>query len=168
MADGALRRLDESGVPLLLARLGVGATFLVLGANKLADPVAFLKAVREYDMFPPGTPWLLNATAAALPAAEVACGALLLAGVAVRGTALFLLGLLAAFSLAIHARAAELAAAGAQPLCSIVFDCGCGKGLQNACSALAQNAVLLLLCVVALASRSRRWCLWAEWLRRAG
>ncbi len=166
MTEGALRRLDDSGVPLLLARLGVGATFLVLGGNKLADPVAFLKALREYDMFPPGAPVLMNVTAAALPFAEVACGALLLAGVAVRGTALFLLGLLAAFSLAIHAHASDLAAAGAQPLCSIVFDCGCGKGLQNACSALAQNAVLLLLCLVALASRSRRWCLRAEWLRR--
>ena len=45
---GALRRLDDTGLPLLLARLAVGATFLTLGWAKFSDPVAFLKALREY------------------------------------------------------------------------------------------------------------------------
>ncbi|HTE06880.1 MAG TPA: DoxX family protein [Planctomycetota bacterium] len=156
---GVLARLDGSGVPLLAARLVVGITFVVMGWHKWSDPVAFLKALREYDMFPPGQPWLMNATAAALPVAEMLCGALLLAGVAVRGASLFLLALMAAFTAAIALRAAALAAAGGAPLCDIAFDCGCGGGVVNACDKLAQNGALLVLCAVALASRSRRWCL---------
>jgi uncharacterized membrane protein YphA (DoxX/SURF4 family) len=154
-----LARLDASGVPLLVARVAVGLAFVVMGASKVSDPVAFLKALREYDMFPPGQPWLMNVTAAALPFAEILCGALLLAGLAVRGTAALLLALLAVFTCAIYLRAAALADAGPSPLCAIAFDCGCGSGVQNACRKLAENGVLIALCVVALASRSRRWCL---------
>jgi uncharacterized membrane protein YphA (DoxX/SURF4 family) len=165
MADGAWRRLDDTGLPLLLARLAVGVVFVAMGWSKLDEPVTFLKALREYEMFPPGAPWLMNATAAALPLAEVLCGALLLLGVAVRGTALFLGGMLLVFTFAIALRAAELADAGALPLCAVAFDCGCGKGVQNGCSKLAENAGLLLACGVALASRSRRWCLRPALLR---
>jgi uncharacterized membrane protein YphA (DoxX/SURF4 family) len=165
MADGALRRLDATGLPLLLARLALGAMFVTLGLAKLRDPVAFLKALREYDMFPPGAPWLMNATAAALPLAEVICGALLLLGVAVRGTAAFLGVLLLVFTVAIGLRATELAQQGALPLCAVAFDCGCGKGVQNGCAKLAENTALLLACGVALASRSRRGCLRGDLLR---
>jgi len=162
---GLFARLDASGVPLLLARLAVGITFVVMGWSKLSDPVAFLKALREYDMFPPGQPWLMNATAAALPFAELLCGALLLAGAAVRGTALFLLALMVVFTLAIAVRASALAESGSVPLCSIAFDCGCGGGVVNACNKLAQNGALIVLCAVAVASRSRRWCLRRNLLR---
>ena len=165
MADGALRRLDDTGLPQLAARLVVGVLFVALGWSKLDDPVAFLKALREYEMFPPGAPWLMNATAGALPLAEVLCGALLLLGVAVRGTALFLGAMLVAFTLAIGLRTAALSAQDAVPLCAVAFDCGCGKGVQNGCSKLAENAGLLLACAVALASRSRRWCLRPALLR---
>ncbi len=164
-APRGLARLDASGVPLLVARLAVGITFVAMGWNKLSDPVAFLKALREYDMFPPGQPWLMNATAAALPFAELLCGALLLAGAAVRGTALFLLGLMLVFTVAIALRTSELAAAGHIAACSVAFDCGCGGGVVNACNKLAQNGALIVLCAVALVSRSRRWCLRKDLLR---
>jgi putative oxidoreductase len=159
------RRLDESGVPLLIARLVLGGAFIYLGVLKLSDPVAFLKALREYDMFPPGQPWLMNLTAAALPGAEVLCGVLLLLGVAVRGSALLLLALLLVFTVAIAAHAGELADAQSLALCAVEFDCGCGSGVQNACSKLTENAGLIVLAVVALASRSRRWCLRGALLR---
>jgi len=162
-----LRRVDESGVPLLVARLVVGGAFIWLGLLKLQDPVAFLKALREYDMFPPAHPWLMNATAAALPGAEIACGLLLMLGVGVRGAALFLLVLLAVFTTAIAARASELAHQGSLALCAVAFDCGCGAGVQNACRKLAENTGLVLLCLVVLASRSRRWC-WRGALLRGG
>jgi uncharacterized membrane protein YphA (DoxX/SURF4 family) len=136
-----------------------------MGWAKLADPVAFLKVLRAYDMFPPGQPWLMNVTAAALPFTELLCGALLLAGVAVRGTALLLLGLTVAFTLAIAVRATALAEAGALPLCDVAFDCGCGAGVVNACGKLAQNTALAAACVVALASNSRRWCLRRDLVR---
>ena len=166
-ARSALHRLDETGVPLLLARLLVGGAFVYLGFLKLRDPVAFLKALREYDMFPPAHPWLMNAAAAALPGAEIACGLLLLAGVAVRGTALFLLALLAVFTTAIATRASTVAHEESLALCAVAFDCGCGAGVQNACRKLAENTGLMLLACVALASRSRRWC-WRGALLRGG
>ncbi|HEX5011638.1 MAG TPA: DoxX family protein [Planctomycetota bacterium] len=165
-APSGLRRLDESGLPLLLARLVVGGAFISLGALKLRDPVAFLKALREYDMFPVAHPWLMNATAAALPGAEITCGLLLLAGVAVRGTALFLLAMLLVFTTAIAARASAVAHEKSLALCAVAFDCGCGAGVQNACRKLAENTGLILLCLLALASRSRRWCWRGALLRR--
>ena len=164
-APSGLRRLDDSGVPLLLARLVVGGAFIVLGILKWRDPVAFLKALREYDMFPPAHPWLMNAAAAALPGAEITCGLLLLLGVAVRGTALFLLGLLLVFTVAIAARASALADEESLALCAVAFDCGCGSGVQNACRKLSENVGLILLCLLALASRSRRWCFRGALLR---
>jgi len=163
---GALRRLDQTGLPLLIARLLVGGEFIRLGFLKLHDPVAFLKALREYDMFPAAHPWLMNATAAALPGAEITCGVLLLLGVAVRGTALFQLGMLLVFTTAIAARASAVAHEKSLALCAVAFDCGCGAGVQNACRKLAENTGLILLCVVALASRSRRWCWRGALLRR--
>ncbi len=166
-APSGLRRLDQSGLPLLLARLVVGGAFIVLGLLKLRDPVAFLKALREYDMFPASSPWLMNAAAAALPGAEITCGVLLLLGVAVRGTALFLLALLLVFTTAIAARASTLAHEKSLALCAVAFDCGCGAGVQNACRKLAENTGLILLCLLALASRSRRWC-WRRALVRGG
>ncbi len=167
-ASSGLRRLDESGVPLLFARLVVGGAFVALGLLKLGDPVAFLKALREFDMFPHAQPWLMNAAAAALPGAEIACGVALLLGVAVRGTALFLLALLAVFTTAIALRASALAHEGSLALCAVAFDCGCGAGVVNACRKLAENTGLLLLCLVALASRSRRWCWRGSLLRATG
>ena len=154
-----LRRLDETGVPLFVARVVLGGAFLWLGILKLRDPVGFLKALREYDMFPASQPWLMNLTAAALPGAEVLCGALLLLGIAVRGSALLLLVLLLVFTVAIAAHAAELADAQAIALCAVEFDCGCGSGVQNACKKLAENAGLMVLAAVALGSGSQRWCL---------
>jgi uncharacterized membrane protein YphA (DoxX/SURF4 family) len=168
-APSGLRRLDQSGLPLLLARLVVGGAFIYLGLLKLGDPVAFLKALREYDMFPAAHPWLMNAAAAALPGAEITCGVLMLLGVAVRGTALFLLALLLVFTTAIASRASTLAHEESLALCAVAFDCGCGAGVQNACRKLAENTGLILLCLLALASRSRRWCWRGALLRsRAG
>lgn len=157
--DGAWGRLDATGWPQLAARLAVGGVFLALGLAKWHDPVAFLKALRAYDMFPAGSPWLMNATAAALPGAEILCGLLVLAGTALRGTALFLGAMLLVFTVAIAARAAALAELDSVALCAVAFDCGCGSGVQNACRKLAENAGLLVACGVLLVSRSRRWCL---------
>lgn len=150
---------DATGIPLLLARAVVGLAFLILGWNKLDDPVAFLKALREYQMFPPAHPWLMNATAAALPVAEMTCGALLLLGIAVRGTAVFVIGMLLVFIVAIGSRAGGIAAEQSISFCSVAFDCGCGSGVQNACRKLLENSGLTLLAIAALLSRSHRWCL---------
>jgi len=143
----------------LLARLAVGAMFIYLGFLKLQDPVAFLKILRIYDLFPQRAYWLMNLTVAALPWMEIACGLLLILGVAVRGTALLMLLLLAGFTFAIYSRAGVLQAEQQISFCSIAFDCGCGTGVVNACGKLTENGALMLACVLSIAVGARRYCL---------
>ena len=153
------RRIDESGWPLLAARLILGATFLWLGAAKVGEPVEFLKLIRQYEMVSDRSHELLNGLAAWMPWLEIWCGALLVLGVAVRGAALTLTALLAAFTAAIASRALGIQADEGQAFCAIAFDCGCGSGVVNICGKLAQNSGLLVLSLIALISRSTRWCL---------
>jgi uncharacterized membrane protein YphA (DoxX/SURF4 family) len=155
---GLFRRLDDSGWPLLGARLVLGGSFLWLGANKVSDPVAFLKLIREYDLVPVGTPWLLNGMAAVLPWLEIWVGVLLLLGLAVRGAAVVMGLMLVVFTTAITLRALDIQAASELAFCAIKFDCGCGSGEEYVCTKLPQNLGLLCLAGLALWSRSRRYC----------
>src|SRR5882672_9184496 len=70
----------------VLARWVLGGVFIYMGMSKAVHPEEFLKLVRDYEII--GNPLALNLIAAALPWFEIFCGLLLLAGVAVRGTAL--------------------------------------------------------------------------------
>ena len=144
---------------LAVVRLVVGATFVRMGLSKVADPVAFLKLIREYELVPEGLPWLMNTMAVGIPWIEVCGGVLLLLGVAVRGVSLGLAVMLVVFSGAIGLRALGIQESDGVAFCSIVFDCGCGSGEVNVCGKLAENAGLLLASLLALASRSTRWCL---------
>lgn len=159
-STSALGRVLRGDAALLVARLVLGPTFLVMGQAKIADPVAFLKLVREYDLVPVSMPWLLNVLAVGLPWLEVVCGALLLLGVALRGAALTVLGMLLMFTVAIVLRALSIQAAEGVAFCSIAFDCGCGSGEVFVCSKIPQNLGLMFLAAVALLSRSCRFCLW--------
>ena len=127
------------------ARWLVGGLFIYMGMNKALHPVEFLKLVRQYDVVQ--TPWLLNAIAATLPWFEVFCGALLLAGIAVRGSALVLMAMLVPFTVLVFRRALVLQAALAIPFCAVKFDCGCGTGEVFICHKLLENFLLLLLSV---------------------
>ncbi len=159
-APGLLRRLDETGVPLLLARLVVGGMFVWMGFNKIAEPAEFLKLIRLYNIVPEGMPWLLNSMAALLPWLEVFCGLLLLAGIAVRGVFLIVLVLLTVFTAAIISRAMGIYHAGDIAICAIKFDCGCGSGEVYICRKVPENVGLWLLSLIGLVSSSRRFCLW--------
>lgn len=154
-----IRRADESGLPLLIARVILGASFIWMGISKVRSPVEFLKLIREYHIVPESMPWLLNALAVGLPYLEIFCGVLLLAGVAVRGTSLLVLGMLVAFTAAVIMRAMNIYAEVGGAFCSIKFDCGCGTGEQYVCMKVPENLLLILLSLVALLSRSRRFCL---------
>ena len=102
----------------LLGRWWLGAVFIYMGLNKaLPNPEAFLKLVRQYQIV--DTPVLLNSIAAALPWFEVYCGVLLLAGVAVRGTALNLIAMLVPFTVVVLKRALAIAAATGKPFCAV-------------------------------------------------
>ncbi len=143
----------------LLARWILGALFLFMGGSKAADPVGFLKLVREYDVLP--SPYLLNFVAATVPWFEVMCGLLLILGIAVRGTAVLLAGLLVSFTALIWWRALGLQEAGHLPFCSIRFDCGCGTGPVLVCRKLAENVGLVALALSIVGRRRHRLSLWA-------
>jgi uncharacterized membrane protein YphA (DoxX/SURF4 family) len=138
----------------VLARWLLGAVFLYLGLNKALDPVDFLKLVRQYDVVENSL--LLNSIAAALPWFEVFCGLLLLAGVAVRGTALMLIFMLVPFTILVFHRALILQAAQNIPFCAVNFDCGCGAGKEFICRKLLENFLLILLSGWLLAGYGRQ------------
>ena len=141
----------------VLARWSLGALFIYAGLNKALHPVEFLKLVRQYEMV--DNYFLLNSIGALLPWFEVFCGLLLLAGTAVRGSALILLLMLIPFTIVIAQRALAIRTALGIPFCAIKFDCGCGMGEVLICRKLMENCVLMLLAAWLLVGHGRRFSL---------
>lgn len=158
---GVVKRVDGSGIPLLVARLFVGLLFAYLAYNKIADPFEFLKQVREYHAFAEHPPQLINAVAAAVPWFEMVCAAALLLGVFVRGAALLIFGMLLFFGPLLLWRAWMLYSAPefAGGFCDVKFDCGCGTGEVFICFKMLENTAAQLACLIPLFSRSRFLCL---------
>ena len=132
--------LDYGGV---LGRWLLGGLFVYMGWSKAMHPEAFLKLLRQYDLTT--QPVLLNSIAGALPWFELFCGLLLIAGVAVRGTALLLVLMLVPFSVVVLHRALGVASLDHIALCAVHFDCGCGAGDVFICRKLLDNAFLVAL-----------------------
>src|SRR5260370_41310099 len=114
---------DHAGV---LFRWILGGLFVYMGLTNALHPELFLKLVRQYDLTT--SPVLLNSIAAGLPWFEVFCGLLLIAGVAVRASALLLLSLLIPFTLVVFKRALAISDLQHIAFCAVKFDCGCGGG----------------------------------------
>jgi len=161
-----LRRLDESGVPLLIARLVVGGLFVYMGVNKLADPIGFLKAIRQYQIVE--SPLLLNSMAIVLPWLEIIAGSALILGLFIRGAATMMIVMLAAFTPAIMVQTSRIMAETGTPFFQVEFDCGCGGGPVIIWKKLLENTGLFLLSFVALLSRTRRFSLDLWLARRSG
>ncbi len=140
-----------------LVRLLLGAHFIWMGWVKAMDPVSFLKLVRQYGVI--DHPYLLNTIAGALPWFEIVCGVLLVLGVAQRGAAVLLLGMLVPFSALVLNHGLELSALKHVPLCAISFDCGCGSGEVFVCRKLAENGLLILFSIVLVTGRGSQWSL---------
>jgi uncharacterized membrane protein YphA (DoxX/SURF4 family) len=138
----------------ILARWVLGATYLYTGCHKALHPVDFLKLLRQYELFHSAP--ALDTIAALLPWFEVACGLLLVAGVAVRGTALVSLLMLVPFTTAVFHRALAIKSALALPLCAVKFDCGCGTGEEFVCHKLLENFLLMGLSCWLLAGAGRK------------
>lgn len=156
---GLLRRLDATGVPGAVARVVLGYLFIDMGWHKAADPVGFLKLLREYHIFPDTVYAAMNFVAITLPWLEIFCGVLLLLVIAVRGTALVLFGMLVSFTIAVAWRAIGIYGAQHVAFCSIKFDCGCGGGEVFICRKLLENTGLILLSAYLLWSRPGRFAL---------
>ena len=92
-------------------RMFIGGMFVYLGWNKIQDPVAFLKTIREFGVLTEY--WQMNVVAAWLPWFEVWCGCLLVLGIGVRTTAATVGTLLFAFTGMILWRALQVHGAGA-------------------------------------------------------
>lgn len=134
----------------ILARLVVGGYLAWMGWSKATDPVAFLKLLRQYDLFPADSPWMINTVAVTLPWVEISAGLMLVLGLLRRGAALTVLLLLAVFTAVVARRGLQIAEADALAFCAVAFDCGCGGGVVNVCRKLAENAGLMLLTLLVL------------------
>ena len=133
------------------------AFFLYTGLSKALHPADFLKLVRQYDLVQSSL--LLNSIAAGLPWFEIFCGLLLLAGVAVRGTAVLLIVMLVPFTVLVFRRALAIQSAQAIPFCAVKFDCGCGTGVEFICHKLLENFLLILISGWLLAGHGRQFSL---------
>lgn len=158
-----LRRVDDTGIPLLLARLGVGVVFVWLAYNKTLDPIDFMKLTHEYGVLPEQAPYL-NLTAVVTPWIEIVCGVALILGIYTRGAAACILGMLLFFAPMLLIRAygiyTDPANAGALgSFCDVKFDCGCGTGEVYICSKMVENVLLKVGALIALLSRSQFLCL---------
>jgi uncharacterized membrane protein YphA (DoxX/SURF4 family) len=152
---GSNPKITMLDITAIAARWLLGALFIYTGIEKVWDPAAFVKLVRQYDLVE--TPLLLNSIAAALPWFEVFCGLLLILGVAVRGTALALICLLVPFTALVWHRALILESAKMIPFCAVKFDCGCGTGEVFICVKLMENFGLILLALWVLYGRGRAY-----------
>lgn len=154
-----LRKVDATGVPLLITRFVLGGWFIYLGNLKLSDPIEFLKQVRLYHMLPESPPYFLNGTAIVLPWLEVICGVLLIIGFFMRGAAVHLMVMLAVFIPALLMRGLQISAETGISFFQVAFDCGCGTGVVVTWKKLVENGVLFLLAAYVLFSGSRRFSL---------
>ncbi len=162
-----LRRADETGIPLLIARLILGVVFIYMGLQKVGHPIEFLKQIRLYEMVPESPAIFLNAIAVVLPWLEILCGIVLILGLYLRGAAAWLALMLCLFTPAILLRTLAIRAETGTPFFQIAFDCGCGTGVVVAWSKMLGNVGMLVLSLVIMFSGSRRFCmaLWFERLR---
>lgn len=154
-----IRRIDQTGYPLLVLRVVLAAVFIYLGTKKILDPVAFLKAVRMYQMLPEEPAIFLNLTAIVLPWLEVLAGIALILGLWVRGAGILMAGMLAVFTPAIFLRAWDMHVAQSIPFLKLEFDCGCGSGVVVIWKKLLENTALFFGALAAAFSHTRRFCL---------
>lgn len=157
MKQSAANRKSMMDAASALARWILGAVFVYTGLNKALQPVDFLKLVREYDLVQ--NYFFLNSIAAVLPWLEIFFGLLLLAGIAVRGTALLLALMLTSLTSVVFFRALNIMSLQAISFCAVKFNCGCGTGEVFICHKLLENGGLILLSLWVLFSRGEKLCL---------
>jgi uncharacterized membrane protein YphA (DoxX/SURF4 family) len=160
-----MKRCHWLDAGIVFIRWVLGGLFIQMGLAKALDPVHFLKLLQEYNMVQGHL--ALNAITIALPWFEVFCGLLLLAGIAVRGTALLLASLLFVFTAVVVHRALGIHAAQAIPFCSVKFDCGCGGGAEFICAKIPENTAMFLASVWLLFGRGRAFCALYSWPRHS-
>jgi uncharacterized membrane protein YphA (DoxX/SURF4 family) len=163
VAPGLIGRLDGTGAPLLAARLVLGGVMLYYAFLKIASPTAFLKELHNYGVLPEQPPIFINLSALLLPYVEPTVGTALVLGVLVRGAGLIVTVMMVVFMFALTERALGIQQASHLAFCAVKFDCGCGAGNEvYICNKLVENTLFTVLGLIAMLSRSRRFCV-ANW-----
>lgn len=120
---------------IFVARLIVGAVFIVVGVGKITDPNLFAKEIANYRMLPE---LLINSIAIVLPWIELICGLLLILGVRLRANASVIFILLLLFNIMVATAWAR----------GLNIDCGCYSKIAKQTVGLAkllENTGLMLL-----------------------
>jgi len=123
-------------------RLIVGGVFIYAGYVKIIDPSGFAKNVFQYQLLPNNL--LVNLSALFLPWLEVVCGAaLILAPRLRRGASIWILGLLAVFTITVIISLAR----------GLDISCGCMSTDPDASKIgwkkVAENTGLIVLTLIA-------------------
>lgn len=127
----------------LLIRLAVVILLIDYGIEKLADPVTFLKSIREYDLLPLHPTWMINFLPSLIPMLEIAAGICILTGFLRRGAATIMSGFLLLFTFAIFLRTLDVMGAEGIPFAEVAFDCGCGSGVVVIWQKIVTNGALI-------------------------
>jgi len=146
-------RPDETvvvSVMIIVARLIIGAIFLISGLAKISDPVRFILTLREFRLFPEE---IVPLTVVWLPWLELLLGLCVLVGLLHRTAALVLACMNAGFLAAILSVIAR----------GIVVDCGCFGMLADMLGlpdmadmkAVVRNVVFIGLCLLISFSRKK-------------
>ena len=162
-SGGRLRRIDDSGIPLLMARLLLGGIMISYAVPKIIEPLDFLREIHNYHIMPEDPPHLVNLVAVVVPWIELLGSLALILGILHRGAATMFTGLLLFFTGALLFRTLGVYAAGDTAFCDIKFDCGCGHGEVYICRKVLENVFLILLAAYGMISRSGRLTLAALW-----
>jgi putative oxidoreductase len=86
--DGTVKKLLSNKYLILGIRLALGVVFVYAAVDKIAHPAEFAQNIYNYRMLPHS---VINFMALTMPWLEIICGALIIGGVFVRGSA-FLIG----------------------------------------------------------------------------
>jgi len=144
----------------VVARVVVGAVWIVAGLLKLPDPAASVRAVRAYDLLPEA---IVPMVGHLLPVLEVVVGVCLVLGVLTRGAAMLSSVLFLAFIVGIASAWAR----------GLQIECGCFGGGGTSANAsdeypweIARDVGLLALSVWLIARPRTRWSLDSVLFRR--
>lgn len=164
------------GIALLFARFMVGGMLIWVSIDKIKDPVAFLKLLKQYEIVPLQWNEVLNSIAVVIPWIELLGGIILVLGlnlhlsasllrmtrqtgplkpgIGLRGTALVVLLMLVGFTSAIGLRTRQEMRTKGLPFMKVEFDCGCGTGTNIIWKKFLENGGLILLSAFLVFSRS--------------
>lgn len=150
-SDGTGRRQTV----LLVFRVILAAVFIYAAIQKLGKPLMFADEIEMYGVIGPGP--LLYLAAITLPWIELLCGAALLTGIFMRGSALILAAMNLVFLIVIAYRTAGIMSAEGTPLREVYFDCGCGLGATYAWKKLIEDTAFLVFSISILFSPTYRF-----------